>query len=65
MLIVEKSYPLFEMLKKDKDFSLAFEDDFFGLFLDNKLKKDKYIIPTNDLKYYNKEKFKTNINWIN
>ena len=65
MLIVEKSYPLFEMLKKDKDFSLVFEDDFFGLFLDNKLKKDKYIIPTNDLKYYNKEKFKTNINWIN
>ena len=65
ILIVDKFYPLFETLKKDKNWFLAFEEKEFGVFLNKKFKNHKFKIPTNDKNYYNKTKFKTSINWLN
>ena len=64
ILIIDKYYPLFETLKKDKDWFLAFKEEEFGIFLDKKYKNKKFKIPTNDKNYYNKSKFETNINWL-
>ena len=65
ILIIDKFYPLFNILKKDKNWFLAFEEKEFGVFLNKRYKNKKFKIPTNNQNYYNKTKFETNINWLN
>ena len=65
ILILDKSYPIVENLKKDKNWFMAYEDEKFSLFLDKKYKNQKFKLPTKNLNYYNKTKFNTEINWVN
>ncbi len=64
ILILDKTYPIVEKVKKEKQYFLAYEDDNFALFLNKKFKNQKFKQPTRDINYYNKTKFLTNINWI-
>ena len=63
LIIIDKFYPLYEKLKKDKTRFLAFEDNNFALFLNLKDKKKIYKQPTQDKNYYNNHKFETRIDW--
>lgn len=64
ILIIEKAYPIYKKLKEgNKNWFLAYESEFFALFLPEKLKDKKFIQPTKDKNYYNKTKFKTLIDW--
>lgn len=65
ILIIDKSYPIYEKLKNEKDWFLAYEDENHSLFLDKKLKNKNFKYPTKDKNYYNKTKFITKINWLN
>ncbi len=65
ILILDKYYPVVEKLKNNKDWFLAYEDKKYALFLDKKYKNNNFKMPSNDENYYNREKFKTNINWVN
>ncbi len=64
IVITEKTYPLYEKLKSNNNWFLAYESDEFGLYLPSKMKNKKFIQPTKDKNYYNKTKFKTSINWL-
>ena len=64
IIIIEKYYPLYNALKNDKDWFLAYEDSAFGLFLLNKYKNKQFKMPTKDMKYYNSTKFDTDIDWL-
>ncbi len=64
ILIINKIYPIYNELKKDLDWFLAFEDENFALFLPAKLKNKIYKLPNKNLNYYNKTKFETDINWL-
>ena len=63
LIIIDKFYPLYKELKKDKDRFLAYEDDSFALFLLLKDKKKSYKLPAKDKRYYDSTKFETNIDW--
>ncbi len=65
ILILDKSYPIVEKMKKNNDWFLAYEDEKFSLFLNKKYKNKKFKTPTKDLNYYNKTKFNTLIDWVN
>ncbi|MBQ8635390.1 hypothetical protein IJ425_04480 [bacterium] len=64
ILIIDNSYPIKKILDNDKKWFMAWEDEFYTLYLDKKLKKDSYIHPSKDINYYNKTKFKTSIDWL-
>ena len=64
ILIIDKFYPIYEKLKIDKDWFLAYEDNYFALFLPVKQKNKKYKLPEQNENYYNKNKFITKINWL-
>lgn len=63
IIMVEKFYPVFEHLKKDKKWKLVFEDKTFGLFVKSNMVKE-YKEPSGDLNYYRKTLFDTNINFM-
>lgn len=63
ILILDKSYPIVEEIKKDKNWKLAFEDKYYALFLTKEKYQTKFKQPTKNLNYYNKSKFETKINW--
>ena len=65
ILVLDKSYPIVDIMKKDKNWFLAYEDEKFSLFLDKKYKNKKFKTPTKDLNYYNKTKFNTSVDWVN
>ena len=64
ILIIDKTYPIYDKLKKDLNWFLAYEDKNFALFLPAKLKSLKFKSPNNEQTYYDKTKFITNINWL-
>lgn len=61
-IIIEKFYPLYKKLKSDDRYFSVFESKKFALFLSKEYKNHKFITPVMDNDYYNREKFKTNIN---
>ena len=66
LYIIDKFYPVYNALKKDSNFILAFEEEQFALFLNKKSTsniKKSYIQPSKDEKTTNSEKFKTNVNF--
>ena len=63
ILILDKSYPIAKVMKTDKDWFLAYEDEKHSLFLPAKLKNKKFIQPTKNQNYYNQTKFNTSIDW--
>ena len=64
IIIADKYYPLYKNLKNDLDWFLAYEDKYFALFLKKDQQKKFFKYPLKSLQEYNKEKFKTNINWL-
>ena len=64
IIIIEKYYQLFFVLREDKEWFLAYEDENYGLFLRKKYKNHKFKQPTKDKSYYSKTKFETNIDWM-
>ena len=64
ILIIDNSYPIYEKLKKDSNWFLAYEDKNFSVFLPIQKKNKNFILPEKDLNYYNKTKFETSINWL-
>lgn len=61
ILILEKSYPVFEAIKNSKDWKLVYDGKYNGVFLPKDKVKDKYIMPTDDEKYYKNSLFDTSI----
>jgi len=61
--ITDKFYPLNNTMKKDKDLILAYEDEFYSLFVRKNLYRKNFKQPPRDLNYYNLTKFQTNINF--
>lgn len=63
-IIAEKSYPDFvSRLKADKDWNLAIESKDYALFLNKNIKPETRKQPPLDIKYYQKQKWDTNIDW--
>ena len=62
-IIVDKYYDLYKKFKNSAQWYVALESEKFALFLPVELKGKKFLIPSTDPMYYNKEKFKTLIDW--
>ena len=63
IIVVTKSYKIFEELKKDKDFALLINSPKYALFLRKELIRKDFKTPSGSAKYYTDTKFDTNINW--
>ena len=63
IMIIEKRYPIFQVLNKSKDWKLVYEGDVFGVFLPNDMSNKKFLLPNSDLKYYKNTLFDTDINF--
>lgn len=60
-MVIESFYPVFEILKKQSDWKLVFEDKFFAVFVKSSYKQKKYVSPSMDMNYYKRTIFDTNI----
>ena len=65
VMVIEKHYPVYNVLKTEKDWSLVYEGNLFGVFVKSKNLKKTYKKPSDDIKYYKKNLFDTNINFKN
>lgn len=61
IMIIEKFYPIYNVLNKNKNWKLIFADNFFGVFTRPNQVKKTYKTPSADLDYYKKTLFDTNI----
>lgn len=65
VMVIEKFYPVYRILLKDKKWKLVLEDSNYGVFVlrENDFKKYKkpYKAPSSELEYYKKSLFNTNI----
>ncbi len=64
LMIIKRKYPVYKELLNREGWNLVLEDKNTGLFISDKLKKDKYIYPTEDKDYYERTKFDKNFNFI-
>lgn len=64
VMIIEKYYPIYKTLQASKEWELIYDGDRdFGVFMKRKDIKTTYKSPTNDLNYYKKTLFDTDINF--
>lgn len=63
VIILEKEYPAYNKMLENIDWSLVFSNNISGVFVPSNQVKDKYLMPIPLDAYYNKTKFKTNINF--
>ena len=61
VMIIQKSYPIYEKLSKLKGWQLVYNGDLFGVFVPSETAKSNYIQPTNNQEYYKNSLFDTNI----
>ena len=62
IIIMEKAYGgIYSILVGHPRWKLVFEGVNFGVFVDSKIAKDKYIMPSSDLKYYKNNILDTDI----
>jgi len=61
IIIMEKMYPAYLVLKRDWD--MIYEGDFSAVFIPKGTSKGGYRIPYNDIKYYQNTHFLTDINF--
>lgn len=61
IMIIENFYPIYDVLMKNKEWKLIFEDKFFGVFIKPQNAKKTYKSPSRDINYYKKTLFETNI----
>ena len=63
VMIIENSYPIYKVLKKDKNWKLVFEGITSGVFVKAKTVKKTYKQPSKDIQYYKRTLFDTNISF--
>lgn len=63
IMILENGYPIVEHLKTVKGWNVAYQGEDFTVFVTDKVKKDKYIYPPVDTKYYEDTLFNTSIDF--
>ena len=61
IMILEKAYPIYEVINNSNDWQNAYEGELFGVFVSNKIAKKDYIKPTDDINYYKNTLFSTGI----
>ena len=61
IMILENWYPIYEKINQEKDWIKAYETEMFGVFIKKELKKEKYIQPTEDVRYYKNTLFDTSV----
>ena len=62
VMIIEKSYPIYNVLKQGNEWSVVYEGKVFGVFLPKNIAANKkFIQPTNDINYYKNTLFTTGI----
>ena len=61
IIIIEKYYPIYNVLQKEGDWKLVYQDKAFGVFLPKAKANRKFVQPTNDLDYYKNTLFTTGI----
>lgn len=61
VMIIENSYPVYEALKKQNDWQVVYEGDVFGVFLPKNVASKEFKLPSDDMNYYKKTLFDTNI----
>lgn len=61
VMIIEKYYPVYEVLSKSNTWCKIYEGETFGVFVPFKNKKDSYLQPSNDLNHYKNTLFDTDI----
>lgn len=64
VIIIENYYPIYNVLKNDKNWQLIFEGKFYGVFVPKDKAKKNYSIPPKDLEYYKNSLFDTNISFM-
>lgn len=64
VMIIEKFYPIYNLLKHDKQWEDIFEDNFFAVFVKTKNANKKYKKPIINPEYYKKTTFDTNVNFV-
>ena len=61
VMIIQKTYPIFEKLKTEKDWALVYDGQLFGVFLPKDKSNREFILPSNDVNYYKNTLFDTDI----
>lgn len=61
IMIIEKYYPIFEVLSKSKEWTRIYEGETFGVFIPSNKVQKEYKLPPEDRNYYKKTLFDTNI----
>ncbi len=61
VMVIEKYYPIYEVLSKSKVWCNVFEGEAFGVFVPAGHKKQTYKMPSNDIQYYKNTLFDTSI----
>ena len=61
IIIIEKYYPIYNVLQKENGWKLVYSDKTFGVFLPVSKANRKFIQPSDDLEYYKNTLFTTGI----
>ena len=61
VMILENKYPIYDVLKSEKEWALVYEGKSFGVIVPEKQSHKKFKKPTDDLNYYKKTLFDTDI----
>ncbi len=61
VMIIEKFYPVYNVLNKSKEWKLVYEGKNFGVFLPAKLADRHFVQPSDDIEYYKNTLFNTDI----
>lgn len=64
IIIMETFYPIYKYLNNSKDWTLAYNGKDFGVFIKAKNAQKSYIQPSNDIEYYKKTVFDTDIKFV-
>lgn len=64
VIIIEKFYPIYNVLSKDKNWTKIFEDNFFVVYVKKEKAKKTYKMPFLNLEYYRSTLFDTDINFM-
>jgi len=61
IMIIEKYYPVYQVLTHSTDWANVYEGEVFGVFVKSKELKKSYTLPSNDIQYYKDTLFDTAI----
>ena len=61
VMILEKNYPIYEHMKKSKEWKVIYEGDIYGVFVPYETSYNNFVQPSNDINYYKNNLFTTDI----